>query len=110
MHQVGKSQPVHTSGHLNVGEQNSYVVSRLKDPHGLVSVDRFYWHKPRILNDVHSTHPEHQLIFHNQNDGRRASFYHHRIQNGAVAAPALTAASRPTVMRLFLENSALFVQ
>ena len=68
MHEVGKSQPVHASGHLNVCKQNSYVGARLKNFNGFVRIDGLNWRIPRVLDNIDGPHSKYQLVLYHQDD------------------------------------------
>src|SRR3982751_5295845 len=50
--EVRKLQPIHASRHLNVGEQQRYVMARLKNSDGIVSIYRLDGRESGVFNDI----------------------------------------------------------
>ena len=71
MHRMGELQSVHAARHLDVGKQQGNVRTGFQDGKRLVGVHGFDPGKPGILHDVDRFHPEHHLIFDDQ-DVRRS--------------------------------------
>ena len=67
MHRVRELQTVHAAGHLNVGEKQRYVRTRLQDGHRLIGIDRLHRTKAGILDDIDGAHAQHHLVLDDKN-------------------------------------------
>jgi hypothetical protein len=67
-HGMGQFQPVHTAGHIDVGEKQRDIGPRFQQDNRFVGIPGLYRDKPRFLDDFDGKHPQQRFILHDKDD------------------------------------------
>jgi hypothetical protein len=70
MHRVGELQTVHTARHLDIGEKQRDIGTRLEDGDSFVSVHGLDRGKAGVFHHINRAHAQHHFVLDDENDRR----------------------------------------
>ena len=98
MNELSEFEPIHTTGHLDVGDHQRYVGSRFEDCDSFVCINGLNRGKAGVLHHVDSAHTKQHFVLNDENDrsnGRMPQDHHEGAFHITTAGPSRRANGFP---------------